>query len=33
MTHTETINGKEVIFETVEEAEIFEHSTNNYELS
>ena len=30
MTHTETINGKEVIFETVEVAERFEHSTEYF---
>ena len=30
MTHTETINGKEVIFETVQVAERFEHSTEYY---
>ena len=30
MTHTETINGKEVIFETVAVAERFEHSTEYF---
>ena len=30
MTHTETINGKEVIFEAVEVAERFEHSTEHF---
>ena len=30
MTHTETINGKEVIFETVEVAERIEHSTTHF---
>ena len=30
MTHTETINGKEVFFETVEVAERFDHSTEYF---
>jgi len=30
MTHTETINGQEVIFETAQVAERFEHSTEYY---
>ena len=30
MTHTETINGKEVFFETVSVAERFEHSTEYF---
>ena len=30
MTHTETINGQEVIFETVEVAERFDHSTEYF---
>jgi len=30
MTHTETINGKEVIFETVQVAERVEHSTEYF---
>jgi len=30
MTHTETINGKEVIFETVQVAERIEHSTEYF---
>ena len=30
MTHTETILGKQVIFETVQVAERFEHSTEYY---
>jgi len=30
MTHTETINGKEVIFETVRVAERIEHSTEHF---
>ena len=30
MTHTETINGQEVIFETVGVAERFEHSTEYF---
>jgi len=30
MTHTETINGQEVIFETVQVAERFDHSTEYF---
>ena len=30
MTHTETINGQEVIFETVAVAERFDHSTEYF---
>ena len=30
MTHTETINGQEVIFETLQVAERFEHSTEYF---
>ena len=30
MTHTETINGKQVLFETVGVAERFEHSTEYF---
>ena len=30
MTHTQTIDGKEVIFENVQVAERFEHSTEYY---
>jgi len=30
MTHTETINGKEVFFETVEVAERIDHSTEYF---
>jgi len=30
MTHTETINGEEVIFETVAVAERFDHSTEYF---
>ena len=30
MTHTETINGKQVIFETVQVAERIEHSTTHF---
>ena len=30
MTHTETINGKEVIFETLQVAERIEHSTSYF---